>query len=906
MKLLLLTIFSAIVMSSCSINENVQPVDLRCEYAASPLGIDVATPRLMWKIQSADEGFHQTKYRVMVATSAELLADNQGDMWDSGRTESNAAMVYYEGKPLASNTRYFWKVEVWGTNGHRCRESEVAWFETAKLSADEWTADWITDGNDKDFRPAPMFRREFDATKKVAEARVYISGLGYYELFVNGEKIGNRHLDPGFTDFSKRVLYVTYDVTQMVESGQNAVGVILGNGWYNEQTPAVWNFHMAPWRDRPRMVCELHLTYDDGSKELIISDNTWKTATGALLYDNLYVGSTYDARLEQKGWSTVGFDDSAWVAAVPTTCPAPVIQAQAMPPIGASAVIRPESVAKVAPKTYLYNMGKNFAGVCRLKISGPRGTEVVMTHGELLDNKGRLDQSNLNMHLRPTTPDEIIQTDRYILSGDGSEVFMPPFTYHGFQYVEVETSAEIELGIDNLEGVVMHSMVDPIGSFNCSNELINKIYDAAKRSYLSNLYGIPTDCPHREKNGWMADGFMVMESGLLNYDSRNIYAKWVTDMVDAQDASGNVPGIVPTSWNWDSGWAGPIWDASIFLVPYSLYQYYGDTEPIKTIYPAAKKYLAYLETRRESTGLINHGLGDWLFYKAYTPVDFMTTCYYYYDNIMMAEMARITGNDADIQPCLDKAEELKKLINETFFDADSVHYANKTQLSYALPLYVGIVPEEYKEQLAANLNQAIAENDYSLDFGFIGSKVVPIVLSDYGYNETMYKMLTKTTLPSWGYWIEERGATSLYETWDFQRNIGDASLNHPSMGSVNAWMIKSLAGINLDPAEPAFSHIIIKPAFVGDLTFVNASYDSNRGVIASSWRREGDKIMLEVTIPANSWATVELPTADVNALSVKGKSDTITKHADRDNGSAFNIGSGTYRFEILADKVADL
>lgn len=442
----------------------------------------------------------------------------------------------------------------------------------------------------------------------------------------------------------------------------------------------------------------------------------------------------------------------------------------------------------------------------------------------------------------------------------------------------------------------MHSNVRPIGDFSCSNELLNKIFDISKRSYLSNLFGIPTDCPHREKNGWMADGYMVQEAGMINYDSRNIYAKWVNDMIDGQESNGNVPGIVPTSWEWDSNWAGPMWDAAIFITPRLLYQYSGDVNTLKTIYPTAKRYLKYLATREEKNGTINHGLGDWLFYKAQTPVDFMATCFYYWDHIMMADMARLIGENDDIALHLLKAEQIKNTINKTFFDPEKVIYSTGTQLSYALPLYVGIVPQEYQEQLAANLHQCVAANGYSLDFGFIGSLVVPEVMSEYGYADAVYKMVTKTTLPSWGYWIEQCGATSLFETWDVMRNIGDASRNHPSMGAVSAWMYKTLAGIQVDKSQVAFQHVHIRPNFISDLTWVKASYDSQRGTIRSEWKREGDAVTLTVQIPANVTATVELPAPATLLHNQEGTRKNIKKTAP----AHYQIGSGTYTFTCMS------
>lgn len=846
-----------LILLCCSGFVKANNISLRCEYMQTPLCIDMKSPRLMWEITSLQKDVRQYAFQVWVASSPDRLEEKEADLWDSGKQISDNQIISYAGKPLSAHTRYWWKVNVW--DGRKLIASGVSWFETAKMNLDDWQASWITDGYDKEHEPSPYFRKEFVVNGKIASARLYISGLGYYESYLNGKFIGEEHLHPGFTDYSKRVLYGVHDVTGLLKSGNNCLGIQLGNGWFNEQTPTVWFFDKAPWRKRPQLICELYIRYKDGREEWILSDGSWRTSTGALLFDNIHVGVTYDARLEADGWSRAGFDDSRWQLVRLTQSPAPVMEAHKMPGIRYRNLVKPVSVRQINDTCLIYDMGINFAGIVRLKVKGKRGTQICLRHAELLNEQGELDQRNISMHLRPRNSREVIQSDLYILKGEGLEEFIPPFTYHGFQYVELTSDCPIEPQKVKLEGIVMSSGVEEAGSFECSDTLVNRIFDICRRSYLSNLFGIPTDCPTREKNGWMGDGFMVQEAGMLNYDSRNVYAKWVKDMIDAQDADGNVPGIVPTSWKWDSNWAGPIWDAAIFMVPSLLYQYSGDIESLRTIYPAAKRYLRYLATTEDEQGLIRHGLGDWLYYKAVTPSDFLVSCYYYYDNILMARMARLLGKDDEAVPYLAKAEKLKTAINNRYFDAEQCSYSNKTQLSYALPLYMGLVPDEYRIRLAEELNRTVAGNDYSLDFGFVGSLIVPDMLAEYGYAETMYKMLVKRSMPSWGYWIEDCGATTLFETWDVWRSIGDASRNHPSMGAIAAWMYKTLAGIRQSAESVAFRHIVIHPAFVKGLDWVKTSYRSQQGLIRSEWKRRGDMIRLSVLIPAGAKATVMLP-----------------------------------------------
>lgn len=829
---------------------------LRCEYREQPLGIDVPNPRLSWQLAGA-KAITQTGYRIQVASDKKLLMSGKPDVWDSQTQPGNQQQVDFKGNALQSHTRYWWRVAI--RAGNKSFQSAPAWFETAKMQASDWAAEWITDRHDIEYNASPRFRKIFSAKSKIVSARCYISGLGYYQLYINGSCLNPHSLDPGFTDYSKRILYNVYDITGNLKRGDNCIGIQLGNGWFNEQTPTVWNFHKAPWRKRPQVISEVHITYADGTREVIKTGADWLTATGPVLFNNIHAGTTYDATKEEEGWAIAGFNATGWQPSVVTTATARLMEAQAMPAIAVSEILKAKSVKKINDTCYVFDMGINFAGVPRLHIAGAKGTRIHLRHAEMTDASGRIDQRNINMHLRPRNARDVIQLDIYHLKGEGKETFVPDFTYHGFRYIEMTSDKPIDISKVSMEALRMHSKVQRAGSFKSSNPLLNNIFDICSNSYLSNLFGIPTDCPTREKNGWMADGFMVQEAGMLSYNSGSIYAKWVKDMTDAQSANGDVPGIVPTSWNWNSEWAGPVWDAAIFIVPSLLYQYYGDVESIRNVYPTAQRYLKYLATIENDKGLLKDGLGDWLYYKAVTPNDFMVSCYYYWDYVLMSRMAVLLGKPEEGKEYAAKAEDLKARINKHYFDQQKLTYANQTQLSYALPLYMNIVPEEHRGTLAKKLQETIAANNYSLDFGFIGSLIVPEVLSRFGYTETVYKMVTKETLPSWGYWIKNYDATSLFETWDVGRNIGDASRNHPSMGAIAAWMYKALAGIQMDESAPAFKKIIIQPAFVKDLQFAEGYHESVYGTIRSTWKRNGNKVQLDVVIPAGCTASVLLP-----------------------------------------------
>ncbi|MDU1889637.1 MAG: family 78 glycoside hydrolase catalytic domain [Dysgonomonas sp.] len=851
--------------------ENTKITKTQCEYLDSPIGIDAKHPRFTWLFSGDAKDFKQKSYQVKIATKPELLAEI-ADVWVSGKITSSVPRAEYSGgKILESHTRYYWNVTVWDENGNEFI-SPTDFFEMAKNDKSDWDAKWITDHNDKEFEPAPMFRKEFAVDKDVIFARAYVSGTGYYEMYINGERIGKNYLDPGYTHFDKRILYVTHDVTSYIAGGKNAVAAVLGNGFYNCQSKAVWDFERARWRDRPRLLCEIRITYQDGTTEVIATDDTWKTNTGPYTYNNIYSGDRYDARLEEDGWRTANFDDSKWNTVQLTEEPAPILEAQQTRPIQITQELIPVEVKSFGDKIYVFDLGENIAGVCRLKVKGEKGTTFKLRHGELLKTNGRLEQGNINVYYRPEKQGEVFQEDIFILKGDEQEeVFMPQFSYHGFRYVEVECDRPVTLTADNLTGLFMHTNVPQVGRFESSNNLLNKIWEATNRSYKGNLHSIPTDCPQREKNGWTADAHIAMDLALLNFDGITLYEKWMNDYIDNQREDGVIAGIIPSS-GWGYGdWPGPVWDAALFIIPNTLYDYYGEKRSIERLYPTMLKYLDYLKMKEVDGGYLNFGLGDWVFYKAQTPNDYTSTVYYYHDYMLMARFASILGKDAS--PYRLKADQLKKLINDKFFNAETGIYANGTQTAQAIALYMEIVPEGKEQLVAENLHKTVTDNNYFLDFGLLGSKTVPAMLTKYGYVEDAYKMATKTDAPSWGYWVETMGYTTLAETWTLSPEFRDASLNHVFMGDISAWMYNALAGINLDSSQPGFEHIIIRPNFVEDLTWVRAEYNSVRGMIKSGWKRESNRIELVVTIPLGSTATV---------------------YTDK----AYTVGSGTHQFLI--------
>lgn len=849
----LILLLSIILLTGCSgVNEQTVPVNLRTEYLYEPIGIDTPSPRFTWEYSGEEDGFMASRTEVRVGTSPEDIDYLPGEIG------------------FAPHTRYYWNVAVWDKKGRKCALSETASFETGKMSPADWTGKWITDDRDKEHEPAPLFRRKFTLDKELKEARAYIAAAGYYEMFINGERVGENYLDPGYTHFDKRILYVTHDITALMKQGDNAIATVLGNAWYNIQSKAVWDFETARWRNRPRMLCELRLTYTDGTVETVVTDENWRTATGPYTYNNLYSGDMYDARLEEEGWKTATFDDAHWCPAVLTEAPAPFLAAQQMPGIRITEELIPTDIRMFSDKLYLYSFNRNISGLPHLKVKGAPGTRIALKHGELQKDDGRLEQGNINVYYHPEKPYEVFQTDVFTLKGTGEEeVFMPSFSYHGFQYIEVESSAPVALTEESLTALFMHTDVEAVGSFTCSDPLLDKIWDATMLAYRSNLHSIPTDCPQREKNGWTADAHIAIDLALLGFDAITVYEKWMNDFIDNQRDNGMISGIIPSS-GWGFGeWPGPVWDAALFIIPNALYDYYGDTRCIENLYPTMERYMEYLLTK-EKGGFLTFGLGDWVYWNATTNNEYTSTAYYYLDNILMARFAGLLGKDA--VPYEQKAAKLKELINSKFFHPETGVYAEGTQTAQAIALHLGLVPEGREQLVADKLREVVAANNHFLDFGLLGSKTVPAMLTRYGYVEDAMLMVTKTDAPSWGYWVETMGYTTLPETWTLSPEFRDASLNHVFMGDVSAWMMNQLAGINHSKDNPGFGHIRITPHFVKGLDWVKGEYKSVRGRIASEWERNNTEVVLTVTIPSGC-------TADIVA-----------------GGRTQSVASGTHRF----------
>ncbi len=1014
------------------VQADVRVGHLRCEYRENPRGIDEKAPRLSWIMSSAERGQKQTAYQVQAASSMQGLAADGGDLWDSGKVESDQSVhVAYAGRRPVSHQECWWKVRVWDKDGKPSSWSGPAMWSVGILDPTEWQAKWIgfdkpydentaapqltfdhcrwiwyPEGNPKQeapagkcwFRrafdvrkgpgivsarvlisvddgftlflngarvggtedgegeawqkpreldiaahvkrgrnvlaveatntspspaglicraqvefekgpslevvsdgewrvanavtqgwqtedaddtewataaalgpmgvkpwgqvarasqsgwrqkaPSPVFRKTFGIDGELSRAVVYTCGLGYHDLYINGQRAGDAVLQPPFTRYDRRCIYTTHDVTELLKEGNNALGVMLGNGFYNVHTRAAWDFDAAYWRKRPRLLLQLHLFMKDGSRRVVATGADWKASTGPLVYDGVRQGEVYDARLEQSGWSGPAFDDAGWGDASVVEAPGGVLSADIAPPIRVVETIEPERLKEVAEGVFVYDLGQNIAGWVRLKMEGDAGTQVRLRYSERLRADGTLEQGEIAKHVR----NDPFQTDTYILRGGSPEVYEPRFVYHGFQYVEI-TGYPGTPTLDALQGCVVQTDFKRAGSFACSNPLLNDIQRLTDWAYRGNYVGIPTDCPHREKNGWTGDAHLAAEQAMFNWHNEAAYTKWIIDFADEQRPDGVVPAIIPTG-GWGYRWGnGPAWDSAYLLIPWYMYLYEGDTRILERHYEGWKRYVDYLMRCSKQGGIVSIGLGDWAPAKSKCPVPVTSTGYYYTDTRIVADAARILGRKEDAEEYGRRAAGIRAAFEKAFAKGNGL-YADGSQTALSCAVYQGFVESADVPAVIEQLVTNIRRNDGHIDTGILGSKYLFHALSENGAHETAYRIVTREGLPGYAWWVE-RGATTMWENWD-----GHASLNHIMFGDISAWFYRQLAGIQVDPANPGFKHFVLKPQPVGDLTWVKAHHDCPYGRIVSHWRIENGRLLWRVVVPPNTTATLHVPVTD--------------------------------------------
>lgn len=890
-------------MHKTSVKGPQAPVNLRCEYIKEALGVGRRRPRLSWELGHSEANQYQSAYQIIVADTEATVSGGEGNMWNSGKIEcSRSANIIYGGKELKSCQRYYWRVRWWDQDDNPSPYSNIAVFETAFLGQDEWEAIWI--GNREDtlpdsvtvqsnynLRPGSLLRKELSIHKEIRQARAYVAGLGYYELRINGKKIGDRVLEPGQTDYRKTVLYSVYDITSAIKPGGNAIGVMLGNGRYCS----------FKWRDGelfgydafPCLRAEFHITYVDGTTEKVITDTTWRVKRGPVGINGIFYGEVYDARMEVDGWDEWGLDDVGWTEAIAVKPPGGVMEPQLMPPIKVTKRLQPVEILNPDPGVYIYDLGQNITGWVRLRVEGERDTVVKLRFSEVVDANGRLD-------IRINRDAE--STDTYILKGQGMEVYEPRFTYHGFRYVEV-TGFPGTPRLDSIEGCFIHTAVDYTGGFSSSNKLFNKIHQNVIYGQLANLMSVPTDCPQRdERMGWMGDAQLVAEEAIYNFDMAAFYIKYLQDIRDAQKADGSLSDVVPPYWPLYP--ADPAWGTAYITLAWEMYRYYGDLELLREHYPSMKKWVDFLKSQEED-GLVTYvKYGEWCSPGSVTPKrnprELTSAFYYYHDVLRLGAIAELIGEEADALRLKEKAKDIRDAFNRKYFHPEIKAYGNNDQTSNVLGLQLGLPPEGAAEGVVENLVHHITEQtDYHFDTGIIGTRYMLDTLTEWGYKEIAYRMMTQESYPSHGYMIRE-GATTIWERWEKLTGTGMNSHNHIMFGTVDTWFYKALAGIQL--GKPGWDEVIIKPAIPAALDYVSASVKTIKGRIASSWSRDGSGLEMRVSIPTNTKTQIYIPKIDHESLAgtINGRPiESSAFSVVRENGEVYyhlESGSGEYQF----------
>lgn len=886
------------------------PARLRCEYRQDPLGIDAAAPRLSWILESGRRGARQRAFQVLVAGSAAALAADRGDLWDSGRvTSGESIQIAYTGRPLAARQECWWKVRVWDDRGRPSAWSEPARWSMGLLAPSDWRADWIAAPpavtprtGELVLPPPPHFRKGFQvAGRPVRRAVAYVSALGLYELRLNGRRVGEDCFTPGWTDYHRRVYYLTYDVTHLLRPGENALGAQVADGWYSGYVGFALLVRKPRARelygDRPRLRAQLEIEYEDGERQVVATDPTWKTRTGGTLEADMLMGETHDARRELTGWDAPGYRDANWQPAVRADAGQAAVEAYPGVPVRRAGELRPVAVTEPKPGVFIFDLGQNFAGWARLRARGPGGTRITLRFGEMLHADGTLMTENLR---------KARATDAYVLRGGAEETWEPRFTYHGFRYVEV-TGFPGRPGPEAITGIVAHSDAPLAGSFECSDPVVNRLHRNILWTQRSNFFEIPTDCPQRdERLGWTGDAQIYVRSAIFNMDVAAFFGKWLIDLEDSRLPEGPYPNFAPWVYPWSHTPDSPAWADAGILCPYAVYQAYGDRRVVARMWDGMVRFMEFME--RHSDGLVRPaaGHGDWLSIGADTPREVVATAYFAYDASLMAEMARALGRTADAQRYERLAGQIRAAFNRAFVQPDG-RIRGSTQTAYALALYMDLLPEALRPRAAAHLVEAVKEKGWHLSTGFVGVRHLLPALTRYGHVDVAYRLLTNRTYPSWGYSIEN-GATTIWERWNsFTKEGGLAdrgmnSFSHYSLGSVCEWMFDTVGGIaqRAPGAGGAFREILLRPRPGGGLTHADVTYDSIRGPIRSSWRLQDGRFSLEAELPANTTAMVYVPAAAAESVTESGQPAVNApgvRFLRMEEGCAvFQVGGGRYRF----------
>ncbi|MFT4095081.1 MAG: family 78 glycoside hydrolase catalytic domain [Niabella sp.] len=876
--------------------QTLRVANARCNYRVNPLGVDDKHPSLSWEIQSDLKNIRQAAYRILVADDSLQLTKNNGNIWDSKKVNAAANVcISYAGKPLISAKKYYWKIMIWDTKGRPSVFSDISYWQMGLLQSSDWMqAKWIAyevlpdsntyiplqHGNGKKAwgkRPdiLPLFRKEFEIKKEIKNVTAFVCGLGQFEMNVNGKKIADHFLDPGWTQYSKHAQYVTFDITDQVTKGKNAAGFIVGNGFY--YIPGARYRKMTGAYGYPKLIARIVIQYKDGSSENIITNESWKTAPSPVLFSSIYGGEDYDANREQPGWDKINFDDTDWKAVIETSGP-PLLQSQIAEPVKVMESFEPITRKQLADSSWIFDLGQNFSGIPAIEVQGNKGDTVEIIPAELVNEDGSANQKGSGGPHCYT----------YILKGNGIETWQPRFSYYGFRYLQVkgavpekETVSKSTTLIKGINGLHIRNAAPETGVFTNSNPLFNKTNELIKWAIKSNTVSLFTDCPHREKLGWLEQTHLMGSSVQYNYDVAALNRKIIVDMMQAQYPDGKIPEIAPEFTVFTAPFdESPEWGSAAVILPWYHYLWYGDKSTLRSAYNMMKRYVGYLKNK--STGnILSHGLGDWFDIgpnrpgvAQLTPPGVTATAMYYYDITILEKAATVLNIRKDIQLYQTLGKSVKASFNEKFFDIHTKQYATGSQTANAMALYCDLTEERFRKEVLDNLVADIQHRGNALTAGDIGYRYVLKALEDAGRSDVIFAMNNRSDVPGYGYQLAQ-GATALTESWQAYPNVSN---NHFMLGHLMEWFYAGLCGIKQAAGSVAFSDIEICPQPVGDIKEARADYRSINGLISVAWKRSNEQFELKVVIPPNTKAIVHFPNEYKKA--------------------PVNIGSGAYTFTV--------
>jgi len=903
----LLILFCAVHLAGICLAQ-VKVQYLLTENKVDPISIDAINPRLSWQLNAGDKrDVMQTAYELKVSS----LGKGKHEVWKTGKVMSDESMyITYKGEPLVAGQKYVWQVRVWDNTGKASAWSEPASWRMSLLTPADWKAKWITPGFAEDSvnRPSPLFRKGFSLTKKVQSAIAYITSHGLYEAQINGKRVGDAFLTPGWTTYNKRLQYQAYDVTNLLQPGANAVGATLGSGWYRGH---IGFSHQQNYYGKDiALLFQLEVTYTDGTTATIISDESWKSSTGPVRFAEIYNGATIDNRMQQKNWSTTTFDDKSWSGVTVKDYTKSTLVATVNEPVTKHETFKPVKIFKTPKGEEVIDFGQNLVGWVQMKVTGNAGDTIKLSHAEILDKPGNFYTENL----RAARAQDI-----YILKGGGEETFEPQFTWQGFRYIKVEGYKK-DLNAADFTAIALYSDMKPAGTFSCSNEMINKLQHNIQWGQKGNFLDVPTDCPQRdERLGWTGDAQVFSRTATYNMNVHNFFTKWLKDVAADQYPSGSVPFVIPDVLGTDKNEAGGStgWADVSTIIPWNMYLAYGDKQILENQYSSMKAWVKFMQDKSKND-LWNTGthFGDWLFYSVNDDTDgssaitskyLIAQCFYAHSAQLMINTAKVLGKKDDEAYYTDLLAKIKKAFFNEYVTPNGL-ISSDTQTAYVLALEFDMLPENLRAQAAQRLANNIARYRNHLTTGFLGTPYLCHVLSRFGHSDVAYGLLLQDTYPSWLYPVK-MGATTIWERWDGIRPDGTLetptmnSYNHYAYGAIGDWMYRVIAGIDTKEDGPGYKQIVIKPTIGGNLSNVAADYETNYGKVSSHWKIDGSNLLLDVEIPANTTATVYIPGNSSSAITESGKAIAnapgINAGDAADGYVAVNVGSGVYHFSTV-------